>query len=62
MSVGWNKNNRVYRPIMHLDIKNEKIWIQQNTATAAGTIICELTICNKLSKPPLVKKLEEMCL
>jgi hypothetical protein len=47
---------------MHLDIKKEKIWIQQNTATAAGTIICELTICNKLSKLPLVKKLEEMCL
>ncbi|WP_407899335.1 element excision factor XisI family protein [Scytonema sp. NUACC26] len=23
--------SHVYRPIMHLDLKNEKIWIQQNT-------------------------------
>jgi XisI protein len=31
ISVGWNQQKRVYGPIMHLDIKNEKIWIQQNT-------------------------------
>ena len=23
--------HRIYGPMMHLDIKNEKIWIQQNT-------------------------------
>ena len=31
ISVGWNNQKRIYGPIMHLDIKNEKIWIQQNT-------------------------------
>ena len=31
ISVGWNNQKRVYGSIMHLDIKNEKIWIQQNT-------------------------------
>ncbi len=30
ISIGWNQQTRVYNPIMHLDIKNEKIWIQEN--------------------------------
>jgi XisI protein len=29
--VGWQKNKRFYGPILHLDIKNEKVWIQLNT-------------------------------
>ena len=28
--VGWDKGKRVYGPVMHLDIKNCKIWIQWN--------------------------------
>ncbi|MEA5566573.1 XisI protein [Anabaena sp. UHCC 0399] len=28
--VGWDKGRRVYGPVIHLDIKNEKIWIQWN--------------------------------
>ena len=31
LSVGWNNQKRVYGTMMHLDIKNEKVWIQQNT-------------------------------
>ncbi|MBA3923953.1 MAG: XisI protein [Nostocaceae cyanobacterium] len=31
MSVGWNNQKRVYGAMMHLDIKNDKVWIQQNT-------------------------------
>jgi XisI protein len=31
ISVGWNKQKRVYSTMIHLDIKNEKVWIQQNT-------------------------------
>ena len=31
ISIGWNQQKRIYHPIMHLDIKNNKIWIQQNT-------------------------------
>ncbi|WP_315791339.1 XisI protein [Fischerella sp. JS2] len=30
MRVGWNGLNRVYHSVMHFDIKNDKIWIQQN--------------------------------
>lgn len=28
--VGWDKGRRVYGPVIHLDIKNEKIWLQWN--------------------------------
>ncbi|WP_414622154.1 XisI protein [Calothrix sp. CCY 0018] len=31
VSVGWNNQKRIYGCMMHLDIKNDKIWIQQNT-------------------------------
>lgn len=31
ISIGWHNYQRIYHPIMHIDIKNEKIWIQQNT-------------------------------
>ena len=34
ISVGWNNQKRIYSCMMHLDIKNEKIWIQQNTTEA----------------------------
>jgi hypothetical protein len=30
MNVGWQGFNRIYRCVMHIDIKGEKIWIQQN--------------------------------
>jgi hypothetical protein len=28
--VGWHNRRRVYGPVIHLDIKNEKIWLQWN--------------------------------
>jgi hypothetical protein len=31
VNVGWNNQTRIYGCVMHLDIKDEKIWIQQNT-------------------------------
>jgi hypothetical protein len=31
MNVGWDGHRRVYGCVLHLDIKKEKIWIQQNT-------------------------------
>ncbi|MEI6065323.1 MAG: XisI protein, partial [Pseudanabaena sp. ELA748] len=30
MNVGWDGHRRVYGCVLHLDIKNRKIWIQQN--------------------------------
>jgi hypothetical protein len=31
MSVGWKKNKRVFFCILHLDLKNGKIWLQENS-------------------------------
>jgi XisI protein len=28
--VGWQGDKRVFGPVMHFDIENEKIWIQYN--------------------------------
>lgn len=30
MNVGWDGHRRVYGCVLHLDIKDDKIWIQQN--------------------------------
>jgi hypothetical protein len=30
MRVGWNGSRRVYHVVIHLDIKDGKVWIQQN--------------------------------
>jgi hypothetical protein len=30
MNVGWRGSKRVYQCIMHFDIKDGKIWLQQN--------------------------------
>lgn len=31
MRVGWNRSKRVYHIVMHLDIQDGNVWIQQNT-------------------------------
>jgi XisI protein len=31
LAIGWNQQKRIYGTTIHLDIKDEKIWIQQNT-------------------------------
>ena len=30
VNVGWENGKRVYGCILHIDIKNDKVWIQQN--------------------------------
>lgn len=30
--VGWENRQRVYSPVFHLDIKDGKIWVQQNVS------------------------------
>ncbi|MGI0492326.1 XisI protein [Alkalinema pantanalense CENA528] len=30
LDVGWDGSKRIYHPIMHFDIKNGKIWLQEN--------------------------------
>ena len=31
MRVGWKGLKRVYHTVLHFDIKDDKIWLQQNT-------------------------------
>jgi XisI protein len=28
--VGWNELKRIYFPVFHLDIKNDKVWVQED--------------------------------
>ncbi|AOW99657.1 MAG: XisI protein [Moorea sp. SIO1F2] len=30
MEIGWHKNQRIYGSLIHIDIINEKIWLQQD--------------------------------
>ncbi|MBD2441154.1 XisI protein [Nostoc sp. FACHB-110] len=30
LDIGWDGYDRIYNCVIHLDIKNEKIWIQRN--------------------------------
>jgi len=30
MNMGWDGHRRIYGCVLHLDIKNGKIWVQQN--------------------------------
>jgi hypothetical protein len=46
--VGWKNNRRVYGCVLHLDIKDQKIWIQHN-----GT---ELDIAQELVKRGIPKQ------
>jgi XisI protein len=31
LAIGWNQQKRIYGTTIHLDIQDEKVWIQQNT-------------------------------
>lgn len=45
LGVGWNKKERVYGCSMHLDIKNDKIWIQlNNTELDIGQALVEMGV------------------
>ena len=45
VNVGWNGQERVYGCILHMDIKNGKIWIQHNgTEIAIADELVELGV------------------
>jgi hypothetical protein len=31
LAIGWNQQQRIYGTTIHLDIQDEKIWIQQSS-------------------------------
>ena len=48
VSAGWNKHRRVYGCLIHIDLKNDKIWVQYD-----GT---EIGIANELVKRGVPKQ------
>jgi hypothetical protein len=48
MNVGWDGHRRVYGCVLHLDIKQGKIWIEQNTT--------EMKIAQKLIEQGVLKE------
>lgn len=45
LGIGWNKKERVYSCSMHLDIKNNKIWIQiNNTELDIGQALVKMGV------------------
>lgn len=49
MNVGWDGNRRVHGCVLHLNIKDGKIWVEQNTT--------ELRIAHELVATVLSKKI-----
>ncbi len=31
LKAGWSGEQRIYYPVLHFDIKDDKIWVQENT-------------------------------
>jgi hypothetical protein len=48
MNVGWDGDRRVHGCVLHLDIKNGKIWVQHNTT--------ELRIAHELAAMGIPKE------
>jgi hypothetical protein len=47
VNVGWENGKRVYGSVIHLDIKNNKIWLQYNgTEIDIATKLVELGVPN----------------
>ncbi len=49
--VGWHQDRRIHGCILHLDIKDGKIWIQQNTTEA---LIAEALVDHGIPKEDIV--------
>ncbi len=48
VNVGWHNNRRIYGCVLHIDIKNSKVWIQHN-----GT---EIEIAEELVKAGILEE------
>lgn len=45
VAVGWDKQERIYGCSIHLDIKDEKVWIQENnTELDIGKFLVEMGV------------------
>ena len=51
VDLGWDKHRRIYNCIMHLDIKDGKIWIQRNQT---DRLIAEELVIMGVSKQDII--------
>lgn len=43
--AGWNKYNRIFGPLIHIDILNDKIWIQHDgTEVGIANLLVDLGV------------------
>lgn len=55
LEIGWANDDRIYNCILHLDIKDNKIWIQRNTTDSR---IAEELIAMGIPKADIVLGLQ----
>ncbi len=55
VDLGWDKHRRIYNCIMHLDIKDGKIWIQRNQT---DRLIAEELVVMGISKQDIILGLQ----
>lgn len=55
LEIGWTDNDRIYNCILHLDIKDNKVWIQRNTTDSR---IAEELIAMGIAKTDIVLGLQ----
>ena len=65
--VGWRNQRRVYDPVLHLDIMDNKIWIQQDgTEVGIANELVELGVPNEDIvlgfDPPMMRKFSEFAI
>ncbi|BAY16351.1 fdxN element excision controlling factor protein [Anabaenopsis circularis NIES-21] len=55
IDLGWNEHRRIYNCVLHLEIREEKIWIQRNQT---DTLIADTLIAKGVAKDDIVLGLQ----
>jgi hypothetical protein len=55
IDLGWNGHQRIYNCVLHLEIREEKIWIQRNQT---DTLIADILIANGVAKDDIILGLQ----
>ncbi|QLE54801.1 XisI protein [Nostoc sp. TCL26-01] len=55
IDLGWNEHRRVYNCVLHLEIREEKIWIQLNQT---DTLIADKLIAKDVAKDDIILGLQ----
>lgn len=55
IDLGWNGHQRIYNCVLHLEIREEKIWIQRNQT---DTLIADILIAKGVAKDDIILGLQ----